>query len=125
MSTTKKRGEQLELGSQTLGSQTLGSQTLGSQTQGTSEDERPRDAWVAVLAKEFGIILVPLIDRSLPVERCREVATRLAELAARRVRGDDVLKVRCRGCDVEVDAREVVLLCARCGEGFRSAGSDG
>jgi len=117
MTMTKRDGvgEQLELGATAKGS------VKGSVTQ-------PRDAWVDMIEKEFGLILMPLIDKSYSVTMCREVATRLAVLAAKRARAASALSemvVRCAGCDTEVDVKSGISLCGRCGEGFRSAGSDG
>jgi hypothetical protein len=81
-----------------------------------------------MLEKEFGLILLPLIDKSYSVTMCREVAMRLATLAAKRARAASALAApttKCSGCDAEVDVRSAICLCGRCGEGFRSAGSDG
>lgn len=99
-----KKGEQLELGA--------------------------RDVWVDRLEKEFSIKLLPLLDKSFPVDKCREVAKSLAELAARRAREAKVLpsltmSARCVGCDAEVDVKDAAFLCAGCVVGIRSAGSDG
>jgi hypothetical protein len=107
-----KKGEQLELGAT------------------RPPEEELRDVWVDRLDKEFGIMLMPFIDKSYPVEKCREIARKLAELAAKRVwdvgaLASGVSTVRCSGCDVEVDVRATIQLCERCGKGVRSAGSDG
>jgi hypothetical protein len=89
-----------------------------------------RDVWVDRLEKEFGIMLLPFFDKSFPRERCLQIVKGLVDLAAKRARevkalAECTITVRCRGCDTEVDARAVVHLCGRCGEGIRSAGSDG
>lgn len=89
-----------------------------------------RDSWVEKLEMEFSLKLMPILDKSYPTSKCREVGMALAELAARRARDAKVLpettsRAMCAGCDAEVEVAKAVCLCKRCSKGVRSAGSDG
>lgn len=88
------------------------------------------DGWAEKLEKELSIILLPKLDPRFSQDECREIAARLAMLAARRARDarvlvDETTLVKCRGCDAQIVAQTAVCLCESCGKNVRSAGSDG
>ena len=88
------------------------------------------DGWAEKLEKELSIILLPKLDPRFSQDECRQIAARLAMLAARRARDakvlvDETTLVKCRGCDAQIVAQTAVCLCETCGKNVRSAGSDG
>lgn len=90
------------------------------------------DGFAEKLGLEFSIILLPLLDRTMPGSRCREVADRLALLASKRAKEEGrrtkavaLVPVPCAGCDDPVTPADAALLCARCATSVRSAGSEG
>jgi rubrerythrin len=91
------------------------------------------DHFAEKLGSEFAIMLLPVLDKSMPLERCREVADRLALLASKRARDRDeslrlvdALKtVTCRGCDATVEHGLAVPLCPACGAKCRTPGAEG
>ena len=88
------------------------------------------DDFAERLEREFAIILLPVVDRAMPQDRCREVAGRLALHASRRARDAGRLAALpkpspCAGCDAPVEQGEGVVLCARCAGDIKSPGSEG
>lgn len=90
------------------------------------------DAFAERLGREFALILLPVLDKSMPQDRCREVADRLALLASRRAKDEGrmtkasaLVPTPCAMCDAPVTLEDAKLLCARCSASVRSAGSEG
>ena len=87
------------------------------------------DDRVPTLAAEFGVMLAPRLASGTTTAQTKELAARLALLAAKRLSRLDEPKepIRCHSCDVETapEERVRVVVCPRCALLGGSPGSDG